>query len=662
MIITCHHFVEFICGTTMRKRILSVDWKAIDGAAVRKRILHLREDDDKSYVCPIANCLHDGYRSSRGLRKHIDSCHAWFRFFDKEPRISRQQAFRLPKPKLKSCTKNMPAFSLESGIGKDFLEWMQTQCGGGKLMKDAIQTGRRAMKFLMHALGEPSIETVLQEEYVDCCIGSPSIIIRFMKAITEEWDVGSSGALNYLKAVADLMDFRKANGVSDNILRTFVASEVYIRRGLSNLGKQKKIDYARNLDVESLIARNSWATMEEMEQVVPYHMPKFEHLVKRISCNEDITINDLAFTTRFIVTFLFLRVKCTRPMTYKFLTVRMLEVAKNNGGYVDATLFKTVSKYGFDTLILSKDVMAILDTYVNVFRPRMHPVCDYVLVTTNGKPYTALGAAMSLLVLQSIDKVVNPTRYRQIVESESSERLTQAEQHIISKDQKHSSQVAKRIYQKQLSRDVAKDGVSCMSKLVGEDREEQNSEFANSLTAIQDVNSTIQVESDQEDGAGTCVETLDPVDIDALVDLIECDETIEGTTVTTSVSTALPTPIATYDVSLTIPPPIVSAAIATTVNSVVSQVERNQMDVEIKKEEVQNQVDGDKKLMRFTSKEDSFLRDGIGKYGFGQWSKILKDNAYPFHTSRDRDSLRIRARTLKIKAKRKVGERQCKNV
>ncbi len=133
----------------------------------------------------------------------------------------------------------------------------------------------------------------------------------------------------------------------------------------------------------------------------------------------------------------------------------MVEEAKKNGGYIDQTEFKTEKEYAFDTVILSNEVQQILNSYINVVRPRMNPSCEYLLVTTTGKQYTAFGSAMSLLVHQAIEKYVNPTRYRQIIESESADRLTPEEMEAISKDQKHSSYVARRIYQKKLSRDVA---------------------------------------------------------------------------------------------------------------------------------------------------------------------------------------------------------------
>ena len=74
---------------------------------------------------------------------------------------------------------------------------------------------------------------------------------------------------------------------------------------------------------------------------------------------------------------------------------------------------------------------------------------------------------MSILVFQAIGKYVHPTRYRQIIETESVQILNVEEQKLVSEDQKHSSNVARVHYQKLRSRDVAIKGRTCMEKLRG---------------------------------------------------------------------------------------------------------------------------------------------------------------------------------------------------
>ena len=267
--------------STKRKRSLFVNWKEIDGANVQKRVLHLKANDDGEFLCPVKGCLHVEFKSKRGVRKHVYSVHPWYLYFDEQPIISRNLAKEQTQVTFKTSTNKVPAFTLESGIGKEFLGWLQTPCGGGRSAKEAKVIGRRGMKFLMAAFGENTLETILKEDYIDCCLGSPAIIIDFLKVITEDWGLQPSGALGYMKAISDLLDYRKANGVTDDVLRTFTVTEVYIRRGKENLAKRKKVEYSRNLDLETLISRNSWATLDEMEQVIPYHSPKYQYVWKK---------------------------------------------------------------------------------------------------------------------------------------------------------------------------------------------------------------------------------------------------------------------------------------------------------------------------------------------------------------------------------------------
>ena len=69
---------------------------------------------------------------------------------------------------------------------------------------------------------------------------------------------------------------------------------------------------------------------------------------------------------------------------------------------------------------------------------------------------------MSKLVYDAIGKYIHPTRYRQIIETTNSHRLSPNEQ--LSEDQKRSSTVARIHYKKIRSRDIARKGQECMRK------------------------------------------------------------------------------------------------------------------------------------------------------------------------------------------------------
>ena len=662
--------------------MLTVDWKAVNGAAVKKRIMHLQNNNEGVYICPVIGCLHIGFKSSRGVRKHINGIHPWFYYFDEQPPVSRTDAIIQTKEKIKSSTHNVPAFSLDTGLGKQFLEWLQTPCGGGKTLKEGICIGRRAMKFLMSALGEPQLESVLKEDYIDCCVGSPTIVMNFLKVITEDWSLRASGALPYMKAISDLLDFRKANGVSDDVLRNFAVNEVYIRRGKENLAKKKKIEYGRNLDLETLISRNSWATIEEMLQVIPYHTPKFHYVLKKCKAVEDRpTVSELSFATRFVVTFLFLRVKCTRPMTYQFVTVDMINHAKTNGGFIDQTAFKTNEKYVFDTLVLTVDVMQVLDCYITTVRPLLSPTCEYLLLTCNGTQYTALGTAMSLLVHQAIGKSVNPTRYRQIIESQSALQLEATDRETISKDQKHSSQVAKRIYQKRLSREVAIDAKLCMRKITGTVADEHTQVLALSLTQNNSESATSSAEKTSvEENADIPPPSRDNANTvnneDEVYDEISDDVRTENEVITLSgeendsvaaplriVEKTIPLltvqslPLLRQHSSTRVTGEDIEAEVVNTARQDIDNHEKRLEELEVKKEEVEKEVPGSYRLLRFTWEEDKALKDGITKHGLGRWKEILRDDDLKFHPSRTRDSIRMRADTIGLSKKSKKNRK-----
>ena len=146
----------------------------------------------------------------------------------------------------------------------------------------------------------------------------------------------------------------------------------------------------------------------------------------------------------------------------------MFENTKANGGMVDQTIFKTAQRYGFNSLYFNEISLGIVDHYVKLVRPLLNPQCEYLLLNRNGTQSQKLADLLSVLVFEAIGKYIHPTRYRQIIETESVNNLDLEEQRFVSEDQKHSSNVARVHYQKLRSRDVAIKGRSCMDKLRGE--------------------------------------------------------------------------------------------------------------------------------------------------------------------------------------------------
>jgi len=66
-------------------------------------------------------------------------------------------------------------------------------------------------------------------------------------------------------------------------------------------------------------------------------------------------------------------------------------------------------------------------------------------------------------------------------------------------------------------------------------------------------------------------------------------------------------------------------------------------EIDVKKEAVDLVVKKQSKNVKFSLDEDKYLKAGLKKYGRKAWALILKDSKLKFHSSRTRDSLRMRA-------------------
>ena len=67
--------------------------------------------------------------------------------------------------------------------------------------------------------------------------------------------------------------------------------------------------------------------------------------------------------------------------------------------------------------------MVSVTGYLNYIRPHLNLACNYLLVCRNGKQISKLTNTFDRVVYEAIGKYINPTRYRQIIETESIEKL-----------------------------------------------------------------------------------------------------------------------------------------------------------------------------------------------------------------------------------------------
>ena len=170
-------------------------------------------------------------------------------------------------------------------------------------------------------------------------------------------------------------------------------------------------------------------------------------------------------------------------MTYQYLTVDMVQSAKTNGGFIDQKMFKTSSKYGFDSLYLTNTSMQVLDGYITFIRPFLKPDCDYVLVTRNGRQHSKIGQLMSKLVFDATGKYILPTRYRQIIETVSRQQLVAVNKTRFLKIKNTVPSWPRCIImEKHRSREIATKAHACLQKLHGEKGTELNTDVLTRLS------------------------------------------------------------------------------------------------------------------------------------------------------------------------------------
>ena len=394
-----------------------VNWSDIDGASPKPKRLHLEKDEtDSLYHCPVQECDHDGFQSQRGCRKHVNTKHSWFFYFDEKPSSkeitdSLKLASNFPiestiqdrtRETTKHAVKVLPSFSLSCDIGEVFAKWLTGSGGGYKKDRAAQQIVTRCFKFLRFCCED---EEELTFDVVDFSLCSPNLLFKFIDYLQDECKLGHGGRLGYIDAISEMIHFRKLHGASEAVFQKFSATELYLKRARKTVAKMMRLQWTQDFDIETLEARGHWATMEELLEVVKFHLPRYENTVKICkSSPAQVNPSDLTFATKFVAMYLFIKVKWSRPMTYQYLTVDMIATSKEKGGFIDQKASKTAGKYGFDSLILTDANMQVLNGYISYVRPLLKPQCDFVLVNRNGDQHDKLGEIMSKLVFDAIGK------------------------------------------------------------------------------------------------------------------------------------------------------------------------------------------------------------------------------------------------------------------
>ena len=290
-----------------------VHYSDIDGASPKPKRLHLEKDEvDSLYHCPIQECDRDGFQSQSGCRKHVNTKHSWF-YSDEKPN-SKEIDFPMENKIqdqtseiTKHAVKLLPSFSSLCDIGEVFTKWLTGSGGGCKKDRTAQRIVTRCLKFLGFCCED---EDELTFDVVDFSLCSPNLLLKFIDYLQEECKLGSGGRLGYIDVISEMIDFRKLHCASEAVLRKFSATELYLKRARKTVAKMMRLQWTQDFDLETLEARGHWATMEELFDVVKFHLPRYENTVKICkSSPAEVNPSDLTFAMKFVAVYLFIKVK-----------------------------------------------------------------------------------------------------------------------------------------------------------------------------------------------------------------------------------------------------------------------------------------------------------------------------------------------------------------
>uniref|UniRef100_A0A7M5XC30 Uncharacterized protein n=1 Tax=Clytia hemisphaerica TaxID=252671 RepID=A0A7M5XC30_9CNID len=211
-------------------------WKNAVGASSKAKRLHLKEDLDGLFYCPVPNCDSFSFTTKRGCRKHVFTRHGWYYFFETRPDpkvVLPELSTRSAKPNKsrRSRTNNMPMFSKDCKFDKMFKLWLCSPGGGMKSFSQASQISCRVLKFLKFCCQDCCASWDVPFTVVDFCLGNVTAISDFIDYLKTRWEVGYAGIIGYMHSLSHVLDYRRIERGDSQT--TFLSSEIYIDRLLA---------------------------------------------------------------------------------------------------------------------------------------------------------------------------------------------------------------------------------------------------------------------------------------------------------------------------------------------------------------------------------------------------------------------------------------------
>ena len=86
-----------------------------------------------------------------------------------------------------------------------------------------------------------------------------------------------------------------------------------------------RLQWTHDLHIGTMEARDHWAMMEGLLEVVKFLFPHYESTMMICKWSPaQVNPSDLTLATKFVPMYLFIQVKGSHPMTYQYLTLDMI--------------------------------------------------------------------------------------------------------------------------------------------------------------------------------------------------------------------------------------------------------------------------------------------------------------------------------------------------
>ena len=111
-------------------------------------------------------------------------------------------------------------------------------------------------------------------------LGSLNMLSDFVEHLQNEWKIGYSRIIGDMNALGHLLDFRRTfrHSASENI-SVFLASEIYLQRVKRFPSKKMILQWNEVLSVDYLNSINCWATLVDLQKVIPFHANRYKQII-----------------------------------------------------------------------------------------------------------------------------------------------------------------------------------------------------------------------------------------------------------------------------------------------------------------------------------------------------------------------------------------------